>query len=89
MTWRLPEDEITLEIMNDPQPKFAFLLSPRFWQLGAVGLSTGLTVYVQSGSWVLGLNAALAAWFIPSVAVGTYDRGQDKKLAATALQYEG
>lgn len=71
--------------MNDPKPKFAFLFSPRFWQLGAFGLSTGLSVYIETGSWVLGLNAALGAWFIPAVAVGTYDRAQDKKVAAAAI----
>jgi len=57
-------------------------MSPRFWQLGAVGLSTGLSVYVETGSWVLGLNAALIAWFLPSVAVGSWDRAQNKKVEA-------
>lgn len=65
--------------------KFSFLSSPRFWQLAIVGLATGLTVYEQTGSWIMGVNAALGAWLLPSVAVGTYDRGQDKKVEAAAI----
>lgn len=76
---------VSFEVMNDPKPKFAFLQSPRFWQLALVGLATGLTVYDQTTNWITALNAAIGIWFGGSVLVGTYDRGQDKKAEAAQL----
>ncbi len=68
--------------------KFAFLSSPRFWQLFLVGVSAWLTTYENTGNYMLAINAWIIAWLGGSVAVRTVDRIGDKKVEATRANYE-
>lgn len=61
--------------MND---KYAFLSSPRFWQLALVGFAVGLNFPFPNNPWVQGLAAMVAVWFGGSVAVKTVDKITEK-----------
>ena len=54
--------------------KFAFLSSPRFWQLAIVGLTAGLNEYSNSGDWSKALAIGIGIWFGGSTLVKTVDR---------------
>lgn len=54
--------------------KFAFLSSPRFWQLFLIGLTTGLNVPLPDNLWVKGLSVAVGIWLGGSVVVRTVDK---------------
>lgn len=62
--------------MND---KFAFLTSPRFWQLFLAGLAVGLNFPFPGNPWVQGLSAMLSVWFGGSVIVGTVQKNAEIK----------
>lgn len=70
------------------QSKFAFLLSPRFWQLGIIGVLAGLTYALPGNIWVQAAAITAGVWFGPSVAVGTLDRFGDKKVEAARIEAE-
>lgn len=60
-------------------PKFAFLFSPRFWQLFLVGLSIGLNFPFPNNVWIQGLSAMVSFWFGGSVIVGTVQKNAEIK----------
>lgn len=68
--------------------KFAFLLSPRFWQLCLAGIAAGIHTYETTGNAMMALSAAIGIWLGGSVVVGTVDRTADKKVAAAEAANE-
>lgn len=60
--------------------KFAFLTSPRFWQLFLVGLTAGLNEYQNSHDWIKALTIALSIWLGGSTIVRTIDRLAEPKI---------
>lgn len=58
----------------NPQSKFAFLTSPRFWQLFLVGLMAGLTFLYPESKEVQALAIMISTWLGGSVVVKTVDR---------------
>ena len=62
--------------------KWAFLQSPRFWQLAIIGILAGLTFAIPNNVWVQALSVTVSVWFGGSVVVGTFDRSSDKKVEA-------
>jgi hypothetical protein len=64
--------------------KFAFLSSPRFWQLCIAGIAAGIQTYEKTGNGMMAISAAVGIWLGGSVVVGTVDRNADKKVAAAA-----
>lgn len=58
---------------NEPvkSDKFAFLFSPRFWQLALVGISVGLNFPFPNNPWVQGFSAMIGVWLGGSVVVGS------------------
>lgn len=60
------------------QSKWAFLTSPRFWQLFLVGLTAGLNDYSSTSNWKHSLSVALGLWLGGSVVVRTVDRATEQ-----------
>ena len=56
---------------------FAFLKSPRFWQLALVGITAGLNDYQNSHDWAQALMVAIGIWLGGSVVVRTVDRATE------------
>ncbi len=72
----------------ETKPKWAFLLSTRFWQLFLIGVAVGLNFPFPGNPWVQGLSAMISVWFGGSVAVGTFDRVSDKKVETAIIESE-
>jgi hypothetical protein len=63
--------------------KMAFLYSPRFWHLFAVGLSVGLEEYNRTGRWQQALAVTISIWLGGSTVVRTFDRATEVKPVTT------
>lgn len=59
--------------------KFAFLFSPRFWQLFLMGVSAGLAYYSQTHNWIEAVAVAINIWLGGSVIVRTTDKITESK----------
>lgn len=79
-----PVELLPLGGMNETS-KFAFLASPRFWQLAIVGLMAGLSFALPDNVWVDAAAITIGIWFGGSVTVRTVDRFGDKKVEAAAI----